>query len=90
MVQVAVSATDIVGLDIRVRVGLNERDLDAVSVHVDAWIQFCLQFWVAVHVFVGAVECSGLEVGVRLDVNERLRIDVIERVKVDVIEQDIV
>ena len=56
MVQVAVSATDIVELDVRVRVGLNERDLDA-GVHVDAWIQLCVQVWVAVHVFVGPVEC---------------------------------
>ena len=40
--------------------------------------------------FVGAVECEGLEVGTRVDVDVRLRIDVIERVRVDVIEQHIV
>ena len=54
----AVSATYIVGFDFRVRVDVNERDLDAVSVRVDAWIQLCVEVRVAVYVFVGSVECE--------------------------------
>ena len=88
--QVAVGGTENVGLDVRLRVDVYERDLDAVSVRVDAWIQRCVEVRVTVYVFVGAVECEGLEVGTRVDVDVRLRIDVIERVRVDVIEQHIV
>ena len=40
--------------------------------------------------FVGATEKEGLEVGVRVGVNERLRVHVNERVRIDVIEQDTV
>ena len=40
--------------------------------------------------FVGATEKEGLEVGVRVVVNERLRVHVNERVRIDVIEQDTV
>ena len=57
---VAVGATENVGLDVRVRVDVNERDLDAVSVRVDPWIQMCVEVRVAVYVFVGASENEGL------------------------------
>ena len=63
VVQVTVGAADIVGLDIRLRVDVNERDLDAVSVRADPWIQLCVEVRVAVYVFVGASENEGLEVG---------------------------
>ena len=61
--QVAVGGTENVELDVRLRVDVYERDLDAVSVRVDPWIQLCVEVRVAVYVFVGAVECEGLEVG---------------------------
>ena len=61
--QVAVCATENVGLDVRVRVDVNERDLDAVSVRVDPWVLLCVDDRVAVYVFVGASENEGLEVG---------------------------
>ena len=79
VVQVAVGGTENVGLAVRLRVDVYERDLDAVSVRVDAWIHLCVEVRVAVYVFVGAIECEGLEVGVRVDVYERLRVDVIEQ-----------
>ena len=61
--QVAVGATENVGLDVRLRVDVYERDLDAVSVGVDIWIQLCVDVRVAVYVFVGGSENEGLEVG---------------------------
>ena len=47
MVQPVVGATDIVGLDVRLRVDASEPDLDAVSVRVDPWVQLCVDVWVA-------------------------------------------
>ena len=63
--QVAVGATENVGLDVRLRVDVYERNLDAVSVRVDIymWIQLCVDVRVAVYVFVGGSENEGLEVG---------------------------
>ena len=46
--QVAVGGTENVGLDVRLRVDVYERDLDAVSVRVDAWIQRCVEVQVTV------------------------------------------
>ena len=63
MVQVAVGATENVGLDVRLRVDVYERNLDAVSVRVDIWIQLCVDVRVAVYVFVGGSENEGLAVG---------------------------
>jgi hypothetical protein len=63
VVQVAVGATENVGLDVRLRVDVYERNLDAVSVRVDAWIQLCVDVRVAVYVSVGGSENEGLAVG---------------------------
>ena len=60
---VAVGATKNVGLDVQVRVDVYERDLDAVSVRVDIWIQRCVDVRVVVYVFVGGSENEGLAVG---------------------------
>ena len=60
---VAVGATENVGLDVRLRVDVYERDLDAVSVGLDIWIQLCVDVRVAGYVFVGASENEGLGVG---------------------------
>ena len=60
---VAVGATENIGLDVQVRADVNERDLDAVSVRVDIWIQLCVDVRVAGYVFVGASENEGLGVG---------------------------
>ena len=59
---VAVGATENVGLGVRLRVDVYERDLDAVSVGVDIWIQRCVDVHVAVYVFVDGSENEGLEV----------------------------
>ena len=63
VVQVAVGAIENVGLDVRLRADVNERDRDAVSVRVAAWIQLCIDGQIAVYVFVGPSENEGLEVG---------------------------
>ena len=60
---VAVGATENIGLDVQVRADVNERDLDAVSVRVDIWIQLCVDVRVAGYVFVGASENEVLGVG---------------------------
>ena len=66
VVQVAVGAIENVGLDVRLRADVNERDLNAVSVRVAAWIQLCVDVRIAVYVFVRAAENGGLEVGAEL------------------------
>ena len=45
-----------VGLDVRIRVDVNERDLDAVSVRTDPWIQLCVEVRVAVYVCSSTVQ----------------------------------
>ena len=62
VVQVAVGGTENVGLDVRLRVDVYERNLDAVSVRVDIWIKLCVDVQVAVYVSVGGSENEGLAV----------------------------
>ena len=58
-----VGATDIVGFDVRVRVDVTERVLDAVSVRIDPWAKLGPNVRLAVYVFDGDSENQGLAVG---------------------------